>query len=106
MIGTLATRFGYDPSDIQIETVGKRVGETLHEHIMTEREADRALENDGLLAIPPEAAGGREDYLSFDGIRDFDPAPHVVRSSANAEKLDPEEIKTLLEDNGVLEVVQ
>jgi len=103
MIEKLAPAFGHDPTTIETDRVGRRVGETLHEETMTEREATRALENDWLLAIPPETAEGN-GYLTYEGIEGFDPADDLVRSSANADLLDREAIASLLDETGVLEV--
>lgn len=93
MIETLAPEYGHDPARIDVEIIGRRPGETYHEKIMTEREANRAIENDTLYAIPPEANG----YLSYEGIDGFEPAEDIVRSSANADHLSPDEIIELLE---------
>jgi FlaA1/EpsC-like NDP-sugar epimerase len=42
MIDTVAPQFDHDPTDIDIELVGRRPGETFHEEIMTLRETRRA----------------------------------------------------------------
>jgi len=103
MIRELAPEFGHDPDEIEVEIIGRRVGETLHEEVMTEREAARALENEQLYAIPPETAEGN-GYLSHDGIENFDPAGERVRSSADADYLGRAEITALLDRAGALEV--
>lgn len=97
MIDVLAPKYGHDPSEIEIELVGRRPGETFHEEIMTVREARKALENDTLFAIPPETTG----YLSGETPEGFGDADDIVLSSESAEKLSQEEIKTLLENNGI-----
>jgi UDP-N-acetylglucosamine 4,6-dehydratase len=102
MIAELAPEYGHDPDDVDVEVVGRRVGETLHEHVVTEREAARALANDHLYAIPPETADGN-GYLSHDGIAGFDPADGLVRSSADADYLDHDEIASLLARADVME---
>jgi FlaA1/EpsC-like NDP-sugar epimerase len=101
MIEVLAPGYGHDPDRIGVEIVGRRLGETLHEEIMTEREAERALENDRLHAIPPETAEGN-GYLRHDGIEGFEESEQVVRSSEHAEWLERHEIRELLDDNGAL----
>jgi UDP-N-acetylglucosamine 4,6-dehydratase len=103
MIEELAPEFGHNPGTIEIEIVGRRVGETLHEEVVTEREAARALESDHLYAIPPETAEG-DGHLTHEGIDGFDPADGLVRSSADAEYLDNSEIAALLDRAGALEV--
>lgn len=97
MIETIAPKYNYDPSDIDVELIGRRPGETFHEEIMSDREARRVYENDSLYSILPETTG----YLSYDPPEVFDEASSIVRSSENAEKLTKEEIVTLLERNGV-----
>lgn len=102
MVETVAPRYGHDPSDITTEVVGRRIGETYHEKIMTERESNRAVENDAMYAVLPESQdnGG---YLEHDGIEGFRPAEDIVRSSEDAEKLDKEGILDLLEKGDVIE---
>jgi len=96
MIETLAPRYGHDPADIDIEMTGRRLGETYHEEIITDREVARTTENGSLYAVRPETAG-QSDYLDHDGIKGFEPVEDVVRSSKNAETLDRQEIIALVE---------
>jgi FlaA1/EpsC-like NDP-sugar epimerase len=95
MISWLGPHYGHDPEDIDIEIIGRRIGETLDEKLMTEREAARALENDDLYAIPPETSE-RTGYLDHGGIEGFDEAETIVRSSENAESLTKDEIVAIL----------
>jgi len=92
MIQVLAPRYDFDPSEIETETIGLRPGETFHEHIMTERETQRAIESDELYAIPPDENG----YLDYDGIEGFEPAYDIVRSSENADLLNKDQIIDLI----------
>jgi len=98
MIEAIAPKYGHDPAEVSIEHIGPRVGETMHEEIMTEREADRAIKSDQTYAIPPATA--ENGYLSHDGIDGFEPTENIIRSSANAELLSSEEIISLLRENG------
>jgi FlaA1/EpsC-like NDP-sugar epimerase len=95
MIDALAPTFEYDPADIEITQTGRRVAETFHEEILTEREVSRTIENESLYAVIPEQSG-ENGYLTHDGIKGFEPVNGVVRSSENAEKLTREEIYQLL----------
>lgn len=104
MIEVLAPKYGHDPDEICVEIIGKRLGETLHEEIMTEHEAERALENDRLYSIPPETVEG-EGYLRHHGIEGFEVSETVVRSSEGAEWLASHEIRNLLEDNGAMAAI-
>ncbi|WP_324759593.1 SDR family NAD(P)-dependent oxidoreductase [Haloarcula sp. GH36] len=103
MIEVFAPKYGYDPSDIEIEMIGRRVGETLHEEIMTGREARRTLENGSLFVVPPEASD--HDYFEYDAIDGFERSSDVVRSSEHAPKLDRSGIIDILEENHALEVL-
>jgi FlaA1/EpsC-like NDP-sugar epimerase len=99
MIDWIAPQYGHDPEEILIEHIGPRLGETMHEKIMTEREATRALESPGTYAIPPETEAS--GYLSHDGIEGYEPAEEIVRSSEHAPYLSPAEIIDLLQKNGM-----
>ena len=98
MIETLAPQFGYEPSDIDIDLIGRRPGETFHEEIMTQREARRAGENDSMYAIPPDMT----DFQVGGESEEFEPASDIVLSSEHASKLSKDEIVNLLQDNGAL----
>lgn len=97
MIETLAPAYGYDPSDIDIELIGRRPGETFHEEIMTPREVTRAYENESLYSILPETTG----HLSYEHPEEFEETEEIVLSSGDAEKLSKDEIMALLRENGV-----
>jgi FlaA1/EpsC-like NDP-sugar epimerase len=92
MIELLAARYDFDPSEIETETIGLRPGETFHEHIMTERETQRAIESEKLYAIPPDENG----CFDYDGIEEFEPASEIIRSSENADLLNKDEIIELI----------
>jgi UDP-N-acetylglucosamine 4,6-dehydratase len=96
MIDVFAPRNGYNPDEIEITLTGRRLGETFHEEIMTEREVPRTVENESLYAVTPEQSG-ENGYLSHDGLEDFDMVDSVVRSSGNADQLTHEEIIDLLQ---------
>ena len=100
MIEVFAPQYDHDPNDIDIEIIGRRPGETFHEEIMTERETNRAYENDTLYAIRPEA----NEYLSYENGEEFDPADDIVRSSGIAPQLSTDEIVTLLRETDAVEV--
>jgi len=100
MIEVFGPRYNYDPNDIDIEIIGRRPGETFHEEIMTERETNRAYENDDMYAIRPETG----EFLSFENGDEFTAADEIVRSSGDASKLSKDEIVTLLEETGAVGV--
>ncbi len=96
MIEIYAPEYGRDPEDVEIEIIGKRPGETFHEHIMTEKEAARAKENDDMYAIPPDSS--TSEMLNHTGIEGFKDTEKIVVSSENEEKLSQKEIKELIEE--------
>ncbi|WP_050033590.1 polysaccharide biosynthesis protein [Halorubrum halophilum] len=101
MIETLAPQYGYGPSDIEIEVIGPRPGETFHEEIMTNRESLRAYENGSMYAILPEATETRTP----DPPEGFEKVDDIVLSSKDAEKLSKSEIVSLLETKDSLETI-
>ena len=53
MIEELASKYGYRPSDIPIETVGPRPGEKTYEELMNEEEIKRSIELPKYFVIQP-----------------------------------------------------
>jgi FlaA1/EpsC-like NDP-sugar epimerase len=51
MIEVLAPSFGYKPSDIKIDIIGKREGEKKYELLMSEEEAEDVYEDDDMFCI-------------------------------------------------------
>ena len=103
MIDVFAPAYDHQPAKIDIEETGRRVGETLDEKILTQREVHRTVENDSLYAILPEQSEG-DDYLDYSTLDGFDPVETVVRSSEHADKLSQPDIRHLLQSEfaGVL----
>ena len=95
MIDILAPQYGYNPSDIATKVIGRRVGETYHEHIMTTTEAKRTAENESMYAIMPET--GQNGYLDHGGLEKFWEAEDITLSSENAQMLSQKEVKNLLQ---------
>jgi UDP-N-acetylglucosamine 4,6-dehydratase len=96
MIDVFAPAYDHQPAKIDIEETGRRVGETLDEKILTQREVHRTVENDSLYAILPEQSEG-DDYLNHSTLGGFDPVETVVRSSEHADKLSQPDIRHLLQ---------
>jgi FlaA1/EpsC-like NDP-sugar epimerase len=53
MIAELAPRYGHDPTLIEIETIGSKSGEKLHEELMSEEETRRTMELERYFAVIP-----------------------------------------------------
>ncbi|MFS0872185.1 UDP-N-acetylglucosamine 4,6-dehydratase family protein [Paenibacillus xylanilyticus] len=78
-----------------IEEVGVRPGEKLYEELMTLDEAERAVENTSMYIIPTVFDTKR---LNYEG---FVPALHQEYSSHTAPRLHKEDLRELLEANGL-----
>jgi len=102
LIEVYAPEYGHDSEDVEVEVVGRRLGETFHEEIMTERETTRAVENEDLYAVLPETADGG-GFLTHNGLDGFSEADSVTRSTAQAETLSHSELKSFLMEHGVTE---
>ncbi|MDJ1431988.1 SDR family NAD(P)-dependent oxidoreductase [Halostagnicola sp. A-GB9-2] len=98
MIEILAPEFGYDPTEIDIDVIGRRPGETFHEEIMTSRETRRAYENESMYAIQPEMDAFQTERHTIG----FTDSSEITLSSENAPKLSTDEIIELLDENGAL----
>ncbi|WP_435358651.1 SDR family NAD(P)-dependent oxidoreductase [Haloarchaeobius sp. DFWS5] len=103
MIQELAPEFGYSPEDIDVEIVGRRLGETFHEEIVTERESYRTHESDRYYAVLPETAD-EPGHIDHDGLDGFEATDDIVRSSEPAQKLGKDEIVDFLYANDALGV--
>lgn len=102
LIEVYAPEYGHKPEDIEIDVIGRRLGETFHEEVMTERESLRAVENETLYAVLPETTEGK-GYLTHNGLGGFNENDSVTRSTAQAETVSLSEVKSLLMENDVLE---
>ncbi len=99
MIENLAPKFGYDPSEIRIEQIGLRPGEKPYEEILTQADAENAYENDFMYITPPVLMKG-EFSSHYPGCRKVEERTYT---SNDFPLLTREEIKDLLESEGLLE---
>ena len=53
-VEVMSPRFGLSPERIEIKIIGRRPGEKMHEELMTESEAYRAIEMDDMFIVYPE----------------------------------------------------
>ena len=83
MIEYYAPKYGFNIEDIDIEIIGKRVGEKLHEELMTPEELVCAEDNDDLFIIRNEI---NENH------------PNFVYNSSEIEQLDKNEILRILHE--------
>lgn len=102
MVEELAPRFGRDPQDIEIKTIGVIPGEKLYEELMNEEETRRTLELANYFVVLPAF---RPIYNSV--AYDY---PDVIRdsmtnayNSASEPALSPQELCSLLVNRGLLD---
>lgn len=105
MIEMLAPRHGLDPSGIRIEMIGSKPGEKLYEELMSEEEVHRSLELTDMFVITPAFASiYRSIRYEYDGLVPERPGKSYV--SESEKPLSKEELKSYLEENGVLDRVE
>lgn len=102
MIRELAPRYGHDPSDIRIETIGMKAGEKLYEELMTQEETRRAWELDFYFVIHPAftALYRNVDY-SYHGVRSK--TVEYAYHSGNEKSLNHLQLSHFLRRNDLLE---
>lgn len=92
MIDSLATKYGYRPSEIKVLKIGRRPGEKLHEELLTEDEIKHVEEVEDMYILRPGITVPgytKEDYDGKLKISEY--------SSKTIEKLDKTEIKKVLQ---------
>ncbi len=95
MIRMYATLDNRDPATIRLQYVGKRSGEKLFEELMTESEAERAIENDDMYIILPELLPF-EEHVRYRVQKSFRKAKNQNYSSHNARQISKKEISSIL----------
>lgn len=83
MIEELAPKYGYNPNEIEISIIGKRINEKLFEELMTEDEARCAIDNHDLIIL-------KNDQEIHDNYFEY--------NSDYIDKLPKEEIKEIVKD--------
>ncbi len=89
-IEVMAPIYGYDPGDVEIKIIGRRPGEKLHEELMTEYEASRAVEKEDMYIIYPELPGLKPRAIEKPVGRPY--------TSKDARLLSIEELKNLIKE--------
>ncbi len=95
-IEELAQKHGKQPSQIQQKIIGLRPGERLYEDLMTEEEAETALETDELFIVLPGIMHSPHLKLPEHNYPNSKKAAVQKYSSKNAKQLTKEEIRALL----------
>ncbi len=103
MVKKFAVRFDRSPKDIKINVIGARPGEKLHEEILTAYESMHAIENDGILILPPmiDTRQGMRGFEEFEGNTPDMEEQSVVRKgtalTSDRQLLSKEELDKLLD---------
>ena len=92
-----ASRRGWDPAGIVVREIGARAGEKLHEDLVTAEECARMQEEPNMFVVQPR---WRVNPDAVDAT-----TPPADCHSGTAELLDRDEIRSLLEETGLLESV-
>lgn len=100
MIETLAPKCGYRPSEIKIKVIGSKPGEKMHEELMTDDEAGRALEVKDMFIVLPEMKELASLKFRYSGAK---PAREGGYKSSDAKLLTKEGIKKMLHEGRLLE---
>jgi UDP-N-acetylglucosamine 4,6-dehydratase/5-epimerase len=97
----VSPRHGHSPGSVAIEEIGMRAGEKLWEELLTDEEAQRAIETDEMFIVLPQLRSLHPDSADYvyPGGR---PAAGVARSDASAPMAE-EQLFDLLVSYGVLE---
>jgi FlaA1/EpsC-like NDP-sugar epimerase len=101
MIQVLAPVYGYEPSDISIQTIGIKPGEKLYEELMSDEETVRTWELERYFSVLPAFRSMyREIAYSYPDI--VSKAVPKTYHSANEAPLGIDELITFLKKNGLL----
>lgn len=93
MIEALAPQYGYRPEDIQIEYIGKRAGEKIHEFLFTEDEAPNITVTDEMFVVRNSP---------FDPLKVENEDYEEIMRMGTGRLIDKEAIRTILTNNGLL----
>jgi FlaA1/EpsC-like NDP-sugar epimerase len=93
LIRELSPKNGYDPNEIKINIIGKRLGEKLHEELMTKEEAMDAYEDEEMFIVLPQ-----NFEISYKSQNKFKKTQKTEYSSKEAELLTIEGLKSLINE--------
>lgn len=105
IIEEYAPRIGKEPSSIKIKTIGSRLGEKIHEELISSIEFSTCYETEDMYSIYPYAFIGHEtisDNNKVKGAKIVSEKEGFQYTTENADLLSKEEIKALLEENNLL----
>jgi len=99
MIEKLAPKYGYKIEEIEIKTIGKRLGEKLYEELMTEEEAMNAYEDEEMFVVLPQTYDivGKLSYKLPDNFKKSEKREYSSKGKG-VKLLTREEIRSLLRE--------
>lgn len=93
MIEEYAPTMGYDPENIEIEIIGRRPGERVHEKLISEDESHQARELEDMFVILPQIDAAGYDAVNYTDAKKI----NGEYTSADEELLTKGELATLIE---------
>ena len=104
MVENLASKYVYSPEEIKMEIIGTKPGEKLYEELMTEDEAERALECEDMFILLSEMKElSHIDKSSYPSVSE---AEVKAYTSKDEKCLAKKEIKEILYRENLIEVVK
>lgn len=100
VIEEVAPKYNINPDDVKIKKIGARPGEKLYESLMTEEEAENALETDKMFIVLPHKLLGI--YINRDNYKEAKSCTLKDYNSKNSGKLSKQELKNLLYESKLL----
>jgi len=100
VVEEVAPKYNINPTDVKIKKIGARPGEKLYESLMTEEEAENALETDKMFIVLPHKLLGI--YINRDNYKEARPCTLKGYNSKNSRKLSKQELKELLYETKLL----
>jgi len=94
VVEEVAPKYNINPEDVKIKKIGARPGEKLYESLMTEEEAENALETDKMFIVLPHKLL-RVD-INKDNYKEAKSCALKDYNSKNSRKLSKQELKELL----------
>ena len=94
VVEEVAPKYNINPEDVKIKKIGARPGEKLYESLMTEEEAENALETDKMFIVLPHKLLGID--INKDNYKDARSCTLKDYNSKNSRKLSKQELRNLL----------
>jgi len=100
VVEEVAPKYNTNPEDVKIKKIGARPGEKLYESLMTEEEAENALETDDMFIVLPHKLLGID--INKDSYKETKACTLKNYDSRSSRKLSKQELKNLLYESKLL----